>query len=275
MVQVGGSIVLYENDASQVLKTIHSFLSTSLAVKLFLIDNSPTDTLRKLSDHDERISYFHVGNNLGYGTAHNIAIRQSIAQGILYHVVLNPDVYFDGSVVEKLYQYMEESSEVGQVMPLIKYPDESLQYLCKLLPTPLDLIFRRFMPLSKWKEKRNNIYELRFSFYDKIMNVPNLSGCFMFLRTSVLNEVGIFDENFFMYLEDVDLTRRIHQKYQTVFYPRVCIYHAYNKASYKTMKHLLFHIKSAIYYFSKWGWFKDVERDSINATCLAQLKKLS
>ncbi len=93
----------------------------------------------------------------------------------------------------------------------------------------------------------------------------------MFLRNSVLKDVGLFDENIFMYLEDVDLNRRIHAKYKTIFYPKVSIYHEYQKESYMSKKLLMYHIRSAIYYFSKWGWFFDKQRDIINSKTLKEL----
>ena len=100
------------------------------------------------------------------------------------------------------------------------------------------------------------------------MNVPSLSGCFMLLRTSVLEAVGLFDENIFMYLEDVDLNRRIHTNYKTIFYPEVSIVHEYAKESYRNKKLLMFHIRSALYYFNKWGWIFDRKRKEVNDTCL-------
>lgn len=104
------------------------------------------------------------------------------------------------------------------------------------------------------------------------MEVPYLSGCFMFIRTKVLEKVGLFDERFFMYLEDTDLSRRIHKISKTIYYPYVHIYHEYGKGSYKNLKLLKYHIDSAIKYFNKWGWFFDKERDFINKTTLKKLK---
>jgi len=86
----------------------------------------------------------------------------------------------------------------------------------------------------------------------------------MFLRTEVLKKIGLFDENIFMYLEDTDLNRRIHGKYKTIFYPKVEVVHEYAKESYENKKLLMFHIRSAIYYFNKWGWVFDKRRDEIN-----------
>lgn len=273
MIQVYGSIVLYNNKKEQVIRAINSFLNTDLDVKLFLIDNSPKDLLRDLENLDQRIKYLFNEANLGYGKAHNIAIRKSMEEGVPYHLVLNPDVYFEKGVLEKLYEFMEENRDVGLIMPKVLYPNGEIQYLCKLLPTPMDLIFRRFIPIKSWKEKRNYIYELRFTGYNKIMNVPYLSGCFMFLRVSALKEVGIFDERYFMYLEDTDLSRRIHKKYKTIYYPFVHIFHEYGKGSYKDLKLLIYHVISAIKYFNKWGWIFDKEREEINVRVLKELKK--
>ena len=272
IVQISASIVLYHNDERQLRKVIESFFHTSLDLKLYLIDNSLNDELRKLESLDKRIKYIYNDGNLGYGTAHNIAIKKSIGENIPYHIVLNPDIYFKNNVIEELFSYMEEHANIGNIIPQVLYPDNEIQHLSKLLPTPVDLIFRRFIPFKKWKEKRNDKYELKFSGYDKIMNVPSLSGCFMFLRNDVLKDVGLFDENIFMYLEDTDLNRRIHSKYRTIFYPKVSIVHEYAKESYVNKKLLVYHIKSAIYYFNKWGWVFDKERNEINKKCLTNIK---
>jgi GT2 family glycosyltransferase len=96
------------------------------------------------------------------------------------------------------------------------------------------------------------------------MEVPNLSGCFMLLRVEVLKIVGLFDEQFFMYLEDTDLSRRINMQFQTIYYPQVSIVHQYEKGSYKSLKLLKYHVVSAFRYFNKYGWFLDTVRTTIN-----------
>ncbi|MGB4268678.1 MAG: glycosyltransferase family 2 protein [Spirochaetota bacterium] len=268
MIHINASIVLYNNRKEQLLKAIHSVLNTTLKVRLYLIDNSTNDNLKELEKLDDRIVYIFNNANLGYGKAHNIAIQKSIEDGVPYHLVLNPDVYFEKGVIEELYDFIEKNKDVGSVMPKVLYPDGEIQYLCKLLPTPLDLILRRFIPFENWKETRNEIYELRFTGYNKIMNIPYLSGCFMFLRVDILKKVGLFDERFFMYLEDTDLSRRIYRVAKNIFYPYVHIYHEYGKGSYKNKKLLMYHIQYAIKYFNKWGWFNDSERKKINQEIL-------
>jgi GT2 family glycosyltransferase len=274
MKNINVSIVLFKNDKNLVKKTIYSCINSIIINKIYLIDNSPTDILGCLANLDSRIIYIFNNANLGYGKAHNIALRKSIEESIPYHLVLNPDVYFEKGVLEELYNFMEANKDVGLIMPKVLYPDGDIQYLCKLLPTPLDLFGRRFLnfgPFKKIVEKRNEIYELRFTGYDKIMEVPYLSGCFMFIRTEVLKKVGLFDERFFMYLEDTDLSRRIHRVAKTIYYPYVHVYHEYGKGSYKSLKLLYYHIKSAVKYFNKYGWFFDKERQEINKRILKKL----
>jgi GT2 family glycosyltransferase len=161
---------------------------------------------------------------------------------------------------------MEDNKDIGLVMPKVLYPDGSLQYLCKKLPTPFDLIARRFLPsfLKPLFQKRLDIYEFKDQNYNAIMEVPYLSGCFMFIRTGVFKEIGMFDERIFMYIEDIDLCRRIGQKYKTIYYPEAIVYHEFAKESYKSKKLLKIHIDSTIKYFNKWGWFFDKDRKKIN-----------
>lgn len=275
MSHINISIVLYKNNSEVLKKAISSCLSSTLLNKLYLIDNSPNDSLKDLARLDSRIIYIFNNANLGFGKAHNIAMRKSIEENIPYHLVLNPDVYFEKGVLEELHDFMENNQDIGLVMPKVLYPDGSLQYLCKLLPTPWDLFMRRFFKLGflkKMLDKRNEIYELRFTGYDKIMEVPYLSGCFMFLRVDALKKVGLFDERFFMYLEDTDLTRRIYKVAKTVYYPYVHIYHEFGKGPHKSLRLLYYNIVSGIKYFNKWGWFLDKERESINYITLKKVR---
>lgn len=204
-----------------------------------------------------------AGVNRGYGAAHNIALRKTLASDVQYHLVVNADVYFDPKVLEELSRYMGHHPEAGLIMPRVTYPDGRLQYLCKLLPTPLDLFGRRFLPKNV-AEKRNRLFEMRFSGYDRVMNVPYLSGCFMFLRVSALRETGLFDERFFLYPEDIDLSRRIHSRYQTIYYPHCTIIHAHKQGSYHSVRLLWVHCVNICKYFNKWGWWFDSERKRVN-----------
>jgi len=274
---VTASIVLYNNDVKVLSDAIKSFLNSNFPYKkhLYLIDNSPNETLKQLvSISPENITYIFNPTNPGFGAAHNIAIKKAIEGGSNYHLVLNPDVYFENTTIDLLLKFMNDNPNVGNVMPKVLYPDGKLQYLCKFLPTPYDWIGRRFNPFKKLVEKRNQVFELRFTNYNKIMDVPYLSGCFMFLRIEALKKVGRFDENIFMYGEETDLCRRlIDGGYRTVFYPDVQIYDHFAKGSHKSWRLTKIGIQSAMYYFNKWGWIFDKRRQEINTETLNKIRR--
>ena len=271
---VSGSIVLYKNK-EDVLQAIQSFLNTLLTVKLFLIDNSPTRALQTLLQKiiaDERVEYIFNNKNIGYGAAHNIAIQKSLDEQYSYHFILNPDVQFAPDVIPAIYNYMEANTDVGLLMPKILYESGDVQYVCKLLPTPVDFFVKRFLP-QLYSGKQRDKFEMRVSGYNKIMEVPFLSGCFMALRKEAVEMCGMFDERYFMYAEDIDLTRRIHEKFRTLFYPYVSVVHGYEAASYKSVKMFLILLTNISRYFFKWGWFWDKDRKKINENVLASLSK--
>ena len=265
------SIVLYQPDWQQVTQLTQAILHSTAINQVYLVDNSPTKSTQ-LPIQSPKVTYLHPGRNLGYGAAHNIAIRESIYDNIPFHLVINPDIILNSSVLDQMLQFIHSHPEIGSLMPKVVYPNGQLQYLCKLLPSPFDVFGRRFLP-RKWIEKRNSTYEMRTSGYDKLMNVPYLSGCFMLLRIQAVQKARLFDERFFMYPEDMDLTRRIHRDYLTVYFPHATIIHNHEKASYKSLKMLWIHITNMCKYFNKWGWFCDKERTLFNQTAIAEYLK--
>lgn len=261
---ITASIVVYKTPFIDLKQLFRSITNSQISL-VFVIDNSPSNELSTFFEKIPFAIYRFGQGNVGYGAGHNIAIREAVKMKSQYHIVLNPDLIFDASIIAEMANYMNSNKVVGQLLPKVFYPDGEIQYLCKLLPTPLDLFGRRFVFLKTFIEKRNSYYEMRQSGYEKEMIVPFLSGCFMFLRTEALEKVDGFDDSFFMYCEDIDICRRIALVgYDTVFYPYVSIIHAHRKESFKNMKMLFVHIKSAIYYFNKWGWFFDKYRKERN-----------
>ncbi len=253
---ITGAIVLFNNNREVLKAAIDSFLNTHLIVKLYLIDNSPNLSLADIINED-RVEYIKLPQNIGFGAAHNIAFKKAFELNSDYHLVLNPDIYFDPGTIEKIVDFMESNHDVGHLMPKVLYPDGGLQFLCKTNPTIFDLFARRFLPstIQKLFSKRMAQYECQDRDYQSIMyDIPYLSGCFMFLRVSKLKEVGLFDERIFMYIEDADLTRRFLEKSRTVYYPLVEVFHLFAKGSHKSWKLTWYSIHGAFVYFKKWGF---------------------
>ncbi len=115
---------------SDIEKCISSFKTTILKKKLYFIDNYYVENeyLKTLADEDPELEYIFTGKNLGYGAGNNIALRK-VQDKSEFHIILNPDVYFDKDSIEKLYNFAKNDSEIGLLMPKIVYPDGRSQVL--------------------------------------------------------------------------------------------------------------------------------------------------
>ncbi len=266
------SVVLYKNKASDLntlLSCIYNCIYFKFYVKLYIIDNSPTDKLKILC-LDDRIEYIHNPSNPGFGAAHNIALKKAIEISSKYHFIVNPDILFERNVIETMVNAMDKDPGIGMMMPQVLNLDGSIQNLPKLLPTPFSIVLRKFKKPKAIYNQFINRYELRSIPNDKIFNAPILSGCFTLLNLDAVQMVGIYDDKFFMYFEDWDLSRRMHQNYKTLYFPKVSVYHGYDSGANKNFKLFKIFIKSAIHFFNKWGWFFDSERSKINKAVLDQ-----
>lgn len=275
MLDVAVSIVVFRNDENVLRKAIESVRRSTLKTFVCVVDNSPDDRLKNIC-HGEGVEHIYNGKNVGFGAGHNIALKKMTGWA-KYALVLNPDVYFEAGTLEKLFYFMNQHADVGLVMPKILYPDGSLQYACRLLPDPLDMMIRKAnnKTIDNMFRNKRIRYEFQFSDYAQQMDVPYLSGCFMFIRESVFATVGMFDERFFLYFEDIDLSRRIHRSFRTVYYPQAVAYHGYQRSSYKDIGLLRHHIISGIQYFNKWGWFFDRERKIVNNRAVKNVLRTS
>ena len=260
-------IVCYHSRPDQVERLLASVTTARPDLLVYLVDNSRTDALRALAGRFG-VLYRHQPDNPGYARAHNWALNAAAAAGSRYHFVLNPDVQLPLDGIGKLLAYMEAHPDVGLVAPRVHYPDGRLQPLCRLLPHPLELLVRRFFPLLHRSSGRLARYELHGSGYTRVMDVPALSGCFLLMRVETVQRAGLFDERFFQYFEDVDLSRRVGRIARTVFVPHVAVVHDGGRGSYRDWRTLGQRLVSGARYFNKWGWLRDPERARVNARAL-------
>ncbi|WP_158975118.1 glycosyltransferase [Cellulophaga sp. L1A9] len=263
------SVVLFNTDLEEINNVIRTVLASKLKVKLFFVDNSPNRSLENHIRQNESLEYIYSNQNVGFGAGHNLAISKTkdISE---FHLVLNADVTFEASILEECYNYMKVNQNTGLLAPKILNPDGTIQYSVKLLPSPLNLIIRRFIPIKSLKKKMDYNYEFHFFDFNEVIEIPYAMGCFLFINTKIFEMVNGFDERFFMYPEDIDLTRRIAEHSKAIFYPKVTIIHKHGRGSYKNRKLLYYHITSMIKYFNKWGWIFDKGRKAINKKTLSQ-----
>jgi GT2 family glycosyltransferase len=266
---VVGSIVLYNTDPREVEKAVGQFLAAPVRSHLCVLDNSPTTTWLPIYD-DPRVSYHFCNGNLGYGRAHNIAIRAAAGRS-RYSLVMNTDITYSRDTIPYLVAFMDRNLQAGMTAPKILYPDGTLQYVCRLLPHPGNLILRRFLPGISLTRRADARYELRWWKHDQVANIPYFQGSFMLMRTDRSIEVGGFDERFFLYGEDIDLTRRLHAISETLYIPDVHVIHEYRRYSKHSLRGTWYGIQNNCRYFNKWGWVFDRDRRRINSSVVAGL----
>jgi GT2 family glycosyltransferase len=255
---LGASIVLYRTPVQDILPLIEQFLQQGVRL-LYLVDNSPPgfDAFKDWTP-PERVMTLATRRNLGYGRANNLAIRDSIKKH-RYHVVCNPDITLGPNLLRDLCDLLERRADIGLCGPKILNTNGELQFLCKRAPSLADLAVRRFAPES-WFPQRRHYYEMRDHSYEEEIEPPFVSGCFMFFRSAVLERLGGFDDRFFLYLEDLDLSRRAQQLARNVYFPGNHVIHVHHRGAHKSLRLLLYFGVSMVRYFHKWGWFQRVAR---------------
>ncbi|MEE9406944.1 MAG: glycosyl transferase family 2 [Polaribacter sp.] len=248
------SIVLFKEDLTDLHKTIDSFLQIPLAKKLFLIDNTPSRFFEYVFVNKE-IEYVGIEENIGFGAGHNKIIK-SINNTSKYHLILNPDVSFKIGVINSLIQELEKYQDVAMIAPKVLFPDKSHQYSCRRYPSASELLARRFSFLKpifksvifKGTYRDKDLSESFFADY--------ITGCFHLYKTADFVNLNGFDERYFLYMEDVDICKKIDVLgKKKMYYPNVEIIHVLKQGSSKSVKLFLKHTSSAIKYFLKWGFF--------------------
>lgn len=267
--RVSVGIVLYKNDTSEIENLLKCLLYTDTSLIIIVIDNSPFKSDVSFNDKHE-LEYHHLPHNPGFGTAHNIGFKRSIELGCDYHFIINPDVYFTFDLVNTMVYYMEKRLTIGVMMPELINIDGSIQFLPKKLPYPWEVLLRSMIGLfpglkSNFSRFLDN-YELRNVPRNRVYRAPLISGAFCLYRLKVVQEIGLFDERFFMYFEDWDLSRRINSRYLAVYNPQNKVIHRHEAGSRGNLGLFKIFIKSMFLYFFKWGWIFDEDRNIQNKT---------
>jgi len=252
---VSVSIVTFNNVdiLKKRLAVLLPIFKANRVAKLYIVDNFSTDgtsrLLKKISDNEPLLKIIMLDNNKGFGYGHNQAIKETDSQ---YHIIMNLDTTpQQKDVIFNMGQYMNGHQDVDLLSPLVFFPDGEIQYLTRNEPTVFDLAIR-FLG-SNWFKKRQDAFVHLTNGYDHEQVIKNATGSFMFLRTSTLKTIGGFDERYFLYMEDTDLTKTINVKGKAIFSPKFEVVHEWQRGNHSIGGAKLMMI-SMIKYFNKWGW---------------------
>ncbi|MBF0375849.1 MAG: glycosyltransferase [Desulfamplus sp.] len=245
-----------------------SICHNSSLSEILLVDNCSSDsTVDFVQTNFPNILIIKNRKKMGYGANQNQNIAKAKGKFLL---LMNPDMVVPPNLFNIMIEFMAKHKDAGIATCKVCNLDGSCQYLNKKEPTIFDLFVRRFFPnirkidLSKSHNiiqklhntivKRLDMYEMRDIGYDKITDIPFISGSFMFSRASLIKELDGFDKRFFMYFEDVDLCKRVRNKARCLYCPDVSITHRWERAAHKSLKWTIIFALSGLKYFHKWGF---------------------
>ena len=272
MIRLSISVVCYNSPLNQLQSFIDS-LEISIkylrrhyelpVIPVFMIDNS--DELNALSElcsfenqsfGELRVELRRIAGhgNIGYGKAHNLILRLIDSD---FHLILNPDVTFEEDALFLALARMTENKEIKALSPRACDRDGNNQYLCKSYPSVFTLLIRGLglAILKKLFSERLYLYEMRDLPEDKPTEREMLlGGCFLLVETRTLKSVNGFDERYFLYFEDFDLSIRISRLGKLIYAPEVRITHSGGNTSSKGFWHVRRFLISGIRFFNTHGW---------------------
>ncbi|WP_205499699.1 glycosyltransferase family 2 protein [Rufibacter psychrotolerans] len=223
-----------------------------LQVEVFVVDNNSVDgSVEMVRRRFPEVILLANKDNLGFSKANNQAIRQ--AQG-KYVLLLNPDTVVEEDTFVACFGFMEAHPKAGALG--VKMMDGAGQFLPESkrgLPTPW-VAFCKVFGLSALFPTSSlfNRYHLGHLSSEKIHQVDILAGAFMFMRAEALEKVGLLDENFFMYGEDIDLSYRIKEGgYEVYYFPQTRIIHYKGESTRKTSVNYVFMFYRAMMVFAR------------------------
>lgn len=248
-IMVTGSIVTYNNMSTidETLKTLYEY-TKDIDFKLYVVDNNSTDgTVEHIKENYPQVEVVALKENLGFGAGHNKAVRMVDSD---YHVIINPDIVFIENSIKKMVDYLENNEDIGVLSPKICFPDGREQILGKKDP------HFKYILASRLRGDEPGTLLKKYAMLDcdltKPIDIENASGCFMVFRTSILKKIDGFDERYFMYFEDADITRKARKYSRVVYYPEAVVSHVWNRDSKHNFKLLAIHIHSMLKYYWKW-----------------------
>ena len=253
--EITASLVLYKNNAFDIKNVLRSldYRSEYYHLTLIIVDNSPKKSKIIFNKFKKiKIIYIHNRINIGFGSAHNIAINLSKKER--FHIILNPDIFFEKDSIEKIYLFITSNKKVTAVSGLLFNKDNSIQSFNRNDPNLLNLFIRRFFPNSFF----SNAFDDHCVVPSKsTLMVNNISGAFLFADKKILLKEKGFDERFFLYLEDFDLSRRLRKYGNLMILKNIKIYHHRARGSYHSLKLFLIHSISLFKYYFKWMKLKN------------------
>ncbi len=225
---------------------------TKGGLDIFLVDNaSPNEALAEILKLGvpEGTKVLASKENQGYGAGHNAVLSMINSR---YHAVVNPDIELNSDVLNAMADWMDEHPEVAITTPRLLFPSGEEQHIGKRRPAVLPLVARQLNVKALQKYERH--YLMLDEDLSQPIDVEFCSGSFFLIRTSVFKAIKGFDEGYFMYVEDADITQKALKHGRAVFLPQVAVTHAWQRDAHRKPRQFMWQCRSMLRYFGKWGF---------------------
>lgn len=219
--------------------------------EVIVVDNASSDQTTKIVEElYPQVNLIQNKKNLGYAKANNQGIEVATGEHIL---LLNPDTQVLEDALSLMCEFMEENPKIGALGPKLLNPDKSVQLSCREFPTFSTLVWE-FLGLSRLfpKSKVFGKWKMGYFDFDEPREVDQPMGSCLMLRRETLEDVGVFDENFVMFFNDVDLCYRIKKSgWKIYFYPEAKVIHHKGASTRKAKAKMIWLSHLAFYKFFK------------------------
>jgi GT2 family glycosyltransferase len=222
--------------------------------EVLIVNNSPEQDLGHLiKDYGDWVKIHRPHGNLGFGKAQNLAVK--VAQGE-YVLICNPDIEVQEGSLSRLMNYADELKDFGVIGPKLNYPEGGVQESARRFPSMSDLTVKR-LGLSSLFPRKMKKYLMKDKHFHGAERVDWLVGAAMLMKKKRFEELGGFDDRFFLFFEDTDLCRRVKEAGHDVwYYPEAEFFHSRERLSERGLwpfkKVFWIHMASAGKYFWKW-----------------------
>jgi GT2 family glycosyltransferase len=238
MLELELSIIIVNWNAKKFLKPCIDSIyenTKNINYEIIVVDNASTDKSCEMlkENYSDKENFYLIENkdNKGFAGANNQAIKVSKGKAML---LLNPDTLINGNVIYNTYKYLIEDLKLGVAGCKVLNPDGTLQLACRrMAPRPKDAFFKLFGVSKLFKKSKNfTRYNLTYVSEEEFLEVDSVSGCYLMIKRECIDKIGLLDETFFMYGEEMDWCIRVKKAgYKVMYCPVGTIIHYKGESS--------------------------------------------
>lgn len=237
----------------ELLHSVYQYGSDSISIEIIYVDNCSTDgSVEYVRNNYPQVQIIQNKAPLGFGENNNKGVLAAHGE---YIAIINPDIILQNGSLHKLYEYAETHPEAGIIVPQLLNPDGSLQHSVRRYIDLKSLLARG---ITKGKDEADNskvnAYLCKDIDYNQTQEIDWSIGAAMFMRRGLYAELGGFDTDYFLYMEDEDICLRSWRVNRPViYYPDSKMIHNHLRASSKIGKKMMIHVRSMLTFFRKHG----------------------